>query len=168
MSNIFFEPIFWFAVSFVLFFVIFGRKLWKPLTALLDARADQIRLELDEAARLRREAEQMLEDATREREQAYAEANALIEQTHQQAQELAEKARLEAEDMLRRREQMAKDRIAAAERAAVDEVRAAAVDAAFESAKDVIGKTLTQDQSASLVSDALRSLPDALRSREAA
>ncbi len=167
MSNLFHEPVFWFAVSFVLFFVIFGAKIWKPLAALLDARADQIRVELDEAARLRREAEQMLEDATREREQAYAEANALIEQTRKQAEDLAARARQDAEDMLRRREQMAKDRIAAAERAALEEVRAAAVDAAFDGARLVIQQSLPAQTSSDMVDSAIAGLPAALSARAA-
>lgn len=167
MSQLFHEAGFWFLVSFVLFFVVFGPRIWKPLSAMLDARADRIRMELDEAARLRREAEQMLEDATREREQAYAEANALIEQTRKQAEELANKARLDAEDMLRRREQMARDRIAAAERAAVEEVRAAAVDAAFEGARHVIGDSLEDTKAASFIDAAISELPAALTARAA-
>ncbi|GBR10997.1 F0F1 ATP synthase subunit B [Acetobacter oeni] len=167
MSNLLLEPVFWFAVSFVLFFVIFGPKIWKPLAGMLDARADQIRVELDEAARLRREAEQMLEDATREREQAYAEASALIEQSRKQAEDLANKARLDAEDMLRRREQMAKDRIAAAERTALEDVRAAAVDAAFEGARLVMQQSIPAQTSTDLVDSAIAGLPTALSPRAA-
>ncbi|NHO52676.1 F0F1 ATP synthase subunit B [Acetobacter estunensis] len=167
MSNVFHEAGFWYTVSFVLFFVIFGPKIWKPVVQVLDARANRIRVELDEAARLRREAEQMLEDATREREQAHAEANALMEQTRKQAEELAVRARTEAEDMLQRREQMARDRISAAERAAIDEVRAAAVDVAFESARLVMGEGVDAGTAASMVDKAIADLPTALSARAA-
>ena len=119
MSGIFHEAGFWVAVSFVLFFVLVGKKIWGPIATILDSRANRIREELDEAARLRREAEQMLEDATRDREQALAEAKSYVEQAHQQAAEMAQKARAEAEAAVQRHEQMARDRIAAVERAAV-------------------------------------------------
>lgn len=158
------EAGFWYAVSFVLFFVIFGPKVWKPLAGLLDARAERIRLELEESARLRREAEQMREDAMREREQAFAEANAVVEQAKKQAEDLANKARLDAEEMLRRREQMAQDRIAAAERAAVEVIRAAAVDAAFDAAHAIMSKTVMAD---TLVDQAISDLPVALNARAA-
>ncbi|GBQ89440.1 ATP synthase F0 subunit beta' [Acetobacter nitrogenifigens DSM 23921 = NBRC 105050] len=167
MSNLFHEAGFWFSVSFVLFFVIFGRKVWTPLAALLDSRADRIRADLDEAARLRREAEQMLEDATREREQAMIEARALIEQSRLHAEQLAEKTRQEAEESLRRRERMARDRIEAAERAAISEVRAAAVDAAFDGARDVIQGAVGGNSAEALIDKAIQDLPAALSARAA-
>ena len=160
--TIFQEAGFWYAVSFVLFFVIFGSKIWKPLTSLLDARAERIRVELEESARLRREAEQMREDAMREREQAYAEASAVVEQARKHAEDLAAKARIDAEEMLRRREQMARDRISAAERAAVEEVRAAAVEVAFESARRVLAETVDQKVDTAFVDKAIADLPSAL------
>lgn len=165
--TIFQQAGFWYAISFVLFFVIFGPKIWKPLRELLDARADRIRIELEEAARLRREAEQMREDATREREQAYAEANAVVEQARKQAEDIAAKARLEAEEMLSRREQMARDRISAAERAAVEEVRAAAVDAAFKSARLVIEESVNAQSTVSMIDKAIADLPASLTARAA-
>lgn len=165
--SIFQQAGFWYATSFVLFFAVFGPKIWKPLTQLLDARADRIRVELEEAARLRREAEQMREDAMREREQAYAEANAVVEQARKQAEDMAAKARLDAEEMLRRREQMARDRISAAERAAVEEVRAAAVEAAFGSARRVIGETIDAQSASAFIDKAIADLPASLTAHAA-
>src|SRR6202043_1717252 len=45
-SSFYQSPAFWVAVAFVLFFVFFGRKLWKALTGMLDKRADEVRVEL--------------------------------------------------------------------------------------------------------------------------
>ena len=60
----------WVSIAVVLFFVLFGRKLWAALTGMLDGHAEVVRTELAEAARLRREAEAMLADANTRREQA--------------------------------------------------------------------------------------------------
>ena len=57
--KLFADPEFWVLVSFVVFFVLFGRRLWAAVTGMLDGRAAAIRAELDEAQRLRREAEAM-------------------------------------------------------------------------------------------------------------
>lgn len=167
MSGIFHEAGFWVAVSFVLFFVLVGKKIWLPITTVLDSRANRIREELDEAARLRREAEQMLEDATRDREQALAEAKSYVEQAHQQAAEMAQKARAEAEAAVQRHEQMARDRIAAVERAAVKEVRQLAIDVALQAANGVIPQTLDEQKAAGLVDQALAGLPAALARKAA-
>ena len=73
------NPRLWVAVAFVIFFVIFGRKLWKAVAEMLDKRADTVRAELAAAPRLRQEAEAMLRDAKARREAALADAKALLE-----------------------------------------------------------------------------------------
>ena len=77
-ESLFAEPRLWVAIAFILFFVLFGRKLWAALAGMLDDRAAKVRAELEEAARLRREAEAMLRDAEKRRAEALAEAKALI------------------------------------------------------------------------------------------
>ncbi len=44
---------FYVAVAFVLFFVFFGRKIWRVVASGLDSRAAQVRRDLDEAGALR-------------------------------------------------------------------------------------------------------------------
>lgn len=153
----------WVGIAFVLFFLLFGRKLWGALAGLLDARASAVRKELDEAAALRREAEAMLTDARHKREAALADAKALIEGARAEAERLAAAAAAEAEASARRREQMALDRIAAAEKAAVDEVRIAAADIATQAARTVIAEGLTTDADQRLIDSAISALPGALR-----
>lgn len=161
------EPRFWTAVAFFLFFVLFGRKIWAPLAIALDARAERIRADLDEAARLRREAEQMLEDATRERETALAEARALVEHSLAEASRIAENARLEAEAVAARREQMARDRIAASERSAVREVRQVAIDVAVQATRDALALALPAETGQQIVDRSIADLPAALSHRAA-
>ncbi|HTW70631.1 MAG TPA: F0F1 ATP synthase subunit B [Acetobacteraceae bacterium] len=158
----------WVAAAFLLFFVLFGRKLWKPLAGMLDDRAVKVRAELEEAARLRREAEAMLKDAEQRRAEALAEAKALIEGAQAEAARAAAAASAEAEASARRREQMALDRIAAAEKAAVDEVRLTAVDVATSAARQVISEGLSPDADARLIDHAITQLPGALAQRRAA
>ncbi len=86
------EPRNWVVFAFILFFVLFGKKLWSALAAMLDARAASVKAELEEAARLRREAEAMLRGAEKQRADALTEAKALIEG-----------ARAEANPAIRRR-----------------------------------------------------------------
>ena len=162
------EPRFWYAVAFVLFFVVFGRRLWKPLTDLLDNRAAMVRLELDEAARLRREAEAMLAEAKQEREAALADAKALIENATAESVRIAEASRREAEANALRRERMAHDRIAASQRAAVDEIRNVAADIATEAARAVVAEALTAEGDALLIDRAIAGLPASFATRIAA
>jgi F-type H+-transporting ATPase subunit b len=162
------NPRTWVGVAFVLFFVIFGRKLWEAIAKILDARADAVRKELDEASRLRREAEAMLADAESRRTQALADAQRLIEGAHAEAARVQKAAAEEAEHAARRREQMAMERIAAAEKAAVEDVRKTAADVATTAAQEVISRGLAPDADAALVDRSINGLPSALSSRRAA
>ena len=155
-------------IAFVLFFAIFGRKLWSALAAMLDDRAAKVRAELDEAARLRREAEAMLREAETRRAEALREAQALIEGANAEAGRVAAAAAAEAEASARRREQMAIDRIAAAEKAAVDEVRLTAVEVATAAARQVIAEGLSGEADSRLIDHAITQLPSALAARRVA
>jgi F-type H+-transporting ATPase subunit b len=167
-ESLFAEPRLWVAIAFILFFVLFGRKLWSALTGMLDARSAAVRAELEEAARLRSEAEAMLRDAEQRRAEALAEAKALIEGAKAEATRVSAAAMAEAEASARRREQMAVDRIAAAEKAAVDEVRLTAVEIATVAARQVIADGLSADADARLIDRAITQLPSALAQRRVA
>ena len=167
-DSLFGDPRTWVGVAFVIFFVIFGRKMWGVLTSILDKRALQIRAELDEAARLRREAEAMLADARVQREGALRDAEAMLSQAREEAARVAEAARTDAAAAATRRERMAMDRIGAAEKAAVTEVRLAAAEIAARAAEHVLSHAFGAEQDGPLIDRAIQGLPAALAGRRAA
>ncbi len=157
----------WVAVAFVIFVVLFGRRLWRALAGMLDQRAATIRAELTEARRLKREAEAMLAEAIASRTQALADAKRLLEGAKIEAVRLGDAARADASASAARRERMAMDRIAAAEKAAVTEVRIAAAEIAATAAERVIRNSFGGEAAASLVDHAIATLPTALSRRAA-
>jgi F-type H+-transporting ATPase subunit b len=167
-ASFFAEPRNWVAAAFIVFFLLFGRKLWGAITQLLDDRAAKIRTELAEAARLRTEAEAMLKDAQARRDSAMADARHLLEGAKAEAARLAEAAAAEAEAAASRREKMAMDRIAAAEKAAVDEVRTTAAEVATVAARRVIADGLSAEADGRLIDHAITQLPAALAQRRVA
>ncbi len=167
-ESFFGDPRNWVVFAFILFFVLFGRKLWSALAGLLDARAASVKRELDEASRLRQEAETMLHDAEKQRAAALTDAKSMIERAQAEASRLAVAAAADAEASAKRREKMAVDRIAAAEKAAVDDVRLAAADIATTAARQVLAEDLTAEADAALIDHAITQLPAALAPRRAA
>ncbi len=162
------NPANWVLISFILFFVLFGRKIWAALAGMLDDRAATVKAELEEAAKLRREAEAMLRDAEKRRAEAVSEATSLIAGAQAEAARVSAAATAEAAASAKRREQMAIDRIAAAEKAAVDEVRLTAAEIATTAARQVIAEGLTAEAGAALIDHAISQLPAALAARRAA
>lgn len=166
-ESFFADPRSWVAIAFVIFVAVFGPKIWKVLAGMLDGHAAAIRAELDEASRLRREAEAMLADARTRRGAALTDAKALLDGARAEAARLGEQAHVDAQAAGARRERMAIDRIAAAEKAAVSEVRLAAADIAARAASEVIASTLGVDLDAAIIDRAIAGVPAALGRRAA-
>ena len=157
------NPEVWVLVAFLIFFGVFGGKIWGAFMAILDSRALAIKVALDEAARLRAEAEQMLREAHAAREAALDEVRDVLAHGRAEAERLAREAEAESEASTKRRERMALDRIAAAEKAALTDVRQTAADVAAEATRAVISATLSAEGDAQIVDHAIASLPKALR-----
>jgi F-type H+-transporting ATPase subunit b len=157
------DPEYWVLVAFVIFFGLFGVRLWREIAKLLDNRADQVRNELTEASRLREEAEKMLAEAREAREAALTEAREVLARSRVEANRMAEAAKHDAEAAAKRREHMALDRIAAAEKAAVNDIRQAAADIAIAAARNAIAREVGPEEGARIIDQAIAELPRALR-----
>jgi F-type H+-transporting ATPase subunit b len=129
----------WVAIGFILFLCLLGYLgTHRKLVSSLDARQERIKAELDEAARLRREAEALLADFERKGREAEREAEAIIASAKVEAERHAAEAKLRMEDFVARRTKMAETKIAQAEAQALADVRAAAADAAVAAAEKIL------------------------------
>jgi F-type H+-transporting ATPase subunit b len=154
-----FEPEFWVAISFFIFVgVLLYLGVHKKLAAALDARAATIAKELDEAKRLREEAEKVLADYKRKQGDAVKEAEAIVSLAAKEAEILAAETRRSMNEHFERRMKLAEDKIARAEAEALREVRAAAADAAVAAAQSLIAKSLTPETADKLVRQGIDAL----------
>jgi len=157
-----YEPEFWVAVSFFLFV---GGLLYlgvhKKIAAVLDHRAELIAKELDEAKRLRLEAEKVLADYRRKQGDAVKETKAIVDLAAKEAEILAAETRRSMAEHFERRMKLAEEKIARAETEALREVRAAAAEAAVAAAQIVIAEQLTPETADKLVRQGI----DALKSK---
>ena len=147
-----FEPEFWVAVSFFLFLgVVLYLGVHKKLASALDARAAAIAKELEEAKRLREEAEKVLADYRRKQGDVAKETKGIIDLASKEAEILAAETRRSMKEHFERRMKLAEDKIARAEAEALREVRAAAAEAAVNAAQTVIAAKLTPEAADKLV-----------------
>lgn len=108
----------------------------------LDDRAHRIQAQLDEATKLRQEAERLLADIKVQREQAEKHAAEIVQMAQEEATRLAEDSKVKLEEQIKRRGEMAERRIALAESQAAAEVKAAAADLAAQAAEAVLAARL--------------------------
>jgi len=152
------EAHFWVNVAFFMIVALAYKPVSRGIAAALDARAAKIKARLDEAHKLREEAQEMLATYQRKQRDAMKEAEEIIAHAKAEAERLAQQAAKDLEVTMKRREQMALDRIAQAEAQAMKEVQNLAVDVAIGAARKVIGDSLTASQTASLVDNAIKDL----------
>ncbi|MGE0613207.1 MAG: F0F1 ATP synthase subunit B [Hyphomicrobiales bacterium] len=157
--SLFATPEFWVAASFVGFIgVIVYFKVPGMVGKALDTRAEAIRLELDEARRLREEAQAILSEYQRKQRDADKEAESIIRMAQSEAKALAKESRAALTESIERRTRIAEAKIARAEEQAMGEVRAVAVETAIAAAEKLIEKKLTPAEANKLVDSAIESL----------
>jgi F-type H+-transporting ATPase subunit b len=154
---------FWVLVAAVIFVIAVFKPGSRALTGGLDARAARIRGELDEARRLREEAERLVADYKARQQAAAAEAEAIVAHARAEAERIAAQSARDLELALERRQRMAEDRIAQAEAKALGEVRAVAIDIAVAAAREVIAAEIDERRGGTLIDEAIVALPQRLR-----
>jgi F-type H+-transporting ATPase subunit b len=138
-----FEAEFWVAIAFVIFVGVLGYfGVHKLLLKGIDDRRDRIKAELDDARRLKTEAQALLAQYQRKQQEAEHEAQAIVASAKAEAERLAAEAAAKIEDFVARRTKMAESKIAQAEAQALADVRSAAADAAVAAAETILTRTV--------------------------
>ena len=135
---------FWALVGLILFLALLAYlKVPGMITGSLDNRAKRISDELDEARKLREEAQALLAEYQRKQRDAEQEAADIVAQAETNAERMAADAKQALEELIARRTKMAETKIAQAEAQAMQEVRAAAADAAVAAAERILTSKVT-------------------------
>lgn len=152
---------FWVAFCVVLFLVlVIWKGAGKAVTSALDSRAETIKSELEEARRLREEAQALLASYKRQQKEAEAQAEGIVRQARHDAEVMATQSRKELAERIERRTAMAEAKIATAEAQAMAEVRARAADIALDASKALLATNLSAAQKAKLVKAGISDMGD--------
>lgn len=153
------DPTFWVGLAFVLVVAVGFRKIAGKVTAGLDARAAAIRAQIEEARKLREDAQALLADYQHKQRDAMAEAEKIIAAAKAEAARLKAQAEQDLEAALARRKEQALERIAQSEAQALAQVRNTAVDAALAAAEALIAGKLDAARRDAIADTAIADLP---------
>ncbi|TAK99203.1 MAG: F0F1 ATP synthase subunit B [Rhodospirillaceae bacterium] len=149
---------FWVALTFVVIVLAALRPAGRIVGAMLDDRAAKIRVQIDEARKLREDAQALLAEYQRKQRDAMAEAEQIISQAKTDAVRLKADAERDLANTVERRKQQALERIAQSEAQAVAEIRNTAIDVALRAAEDLIRVNLGPAQKQALADQAITEL----------
>ena len=154
----------WVAVGLA---ILIGALVWAGVPAMamkaLDARGVTIQAELDEALRLRQEAQALLASIKVRREEAEALAAEMIANAQADVARMSAEAAVKLEETIKRRQEMAERKIAIAEAQAAADVKAAAADLAAQLAEGVLTARLQGLKSDPLVDRAVSEMAGKLQ-----
>ena len=143
-------------IAFFLFIgVLVYFKVPGMLTGLLDKRAEGIQSDLNEAKKLREDAQTLLASYERKQREVQEQADRIVTNAKEEATRAGEQAKEDIASSITRRLATAKDQIESAKASAIRDVRNQAVTVAIAAAQDVIAKQTMAADANKLIDDAI-------------
>lgn len=143
-------------LAFLLFVgILIYFKIPSLIGGMLDKRAEGIRADLDEAKRLREEAQEIYASYERRQREVKGLADEIVANAKREAEAQAAKAQDDLKVSIARRLKAAEDQIAGAESDAVKAVRDSAVQTAMAAASEILGQQVGSGQRSAGIDEAI-------------
>ena len=152
----------WVLIAFILFFVLVGKKLWSALTTNLDQRKKMIENELNEAKKLREEAQAELNASLKKQKEINKQVLDIINDAKSTAKQIEADALKKSDIIIKRKEEQAKQKINNAQVEALNNIKNISAELSVKSAKVYIQKELDSKIQKALYSDSKQKLKEKL------
>ena len=159
------DPQIWVAVSFLLFFIIFGSFIWKKLSYFLDNKINEINEEIIMASNLHQEAKKLLSEEKKKLQGLDDEINIIIEEGKLKAQKLYNESKEKVDKEIIKLEKSAKEKIVYLENEAIVEIQNKISEHTIKLTKEFLEKTLSKEDHAEMISNSLKELEKTLTHR---
>ncbi len=152
----------WVLIAFILFFVLVGKKLWLALTTNLDQRKKMIENELNEAKKLREEAQAELNASLKKQKEINQQVLDIINDAKSTAKQIEADALKKSDIIIKRKEEQAKQKINNAQIEALNKIKNISAELSVKSAKVYIQNELDSKIQKALYSDSKQKLKEKL------
>ena len=152
----------WVLIAFILFFVLVGKKLWSALTTNLDQRKKIIENELNEAKKLREEAQAELNASLKKQKEINKQVLDIINDAKSTAKQIEADALKKSDIIIKRKEEQAKQKINNAQVEALNNIKNISAELSVKSAKVYIQNELDSKIQKVLYSDSKQKLKEKL------
>lgn len=148
----------WLVVSFSGLLFIVWRFIVPNVASTLDARSEKIRQDLDQASRLRNDAEQALSSYEKQIKTAKTEASNIVAKARSEAKEIAAAHMVDLEVELAKKSEVARKSIEQAKTKALQDVQEQIVDMAMLATEKILLESVDKKQAAKVTEEAIKSL----------
>ncbi len=165
MGQFFENPETWVLVAFIIFVGLVSKKAYLKIAVALDARASRIKDELDDATRLREEAQGLLSKYEQQQRDVVQETEQMVSRARRDSELMVKEAKERLEEQLVQREKQALQNINRAETQLVKELRSMSAEMAVRAAETLIKDNLGLPQAQKLIDNTIAELPVHLKPR---
>lgn len=152
----------WVLIAFILFFILVGKRLWSTLTYSLDQRKKMIENELNEAKKLREEAQNELNASLKKQKEINKQVLDIINDAKNTAKQIEADALKKSDVIIKRKEEQAKQKINNAQIEAINNIKNISAELSVKSAKIYIQNELDSTIQKSLYSESKEKLKEKL------
>ena len=156
------DPQIWVAVSFLLFFIIFGSLLWKKFSNFLDNRINDISEEILVASNLHQEAKNLLSEEKKKLQGLDSEINIIIEEGKLKAQNLYNESKEKINKEIMKLEKSAKEKIKYLENEAVIEIQNKISKHSIKLTEKFLEETLSKEDHSEIISNSINEIEKTL------
>ena len=156
------DPQIWVAVSFLLFFIIFGSFIWKKLSFFLDNKIDDISEEIIMASNLHEEAKKLLSEEKKKLQGLDNEINIIIEEGQLKAQTLYNESKEKVNKEIMKLEKSAKEKIRYLENEAVIDIQNKISEHTIKLTEEFLEKTLSKEDNTAMINNSIKELEKTL------
>ena len=156
------DPQIWVAVSFLLFFIIFGSLLWKKFSNFLDNKINDINEEILVASNLHQEAKNLLSEEKKKLQGLDSEINTIIEEGKLKAQNLYNESKEKINKEIMKLEKSAKEKIKYLENEAVIEIQNKISKHSMKLTEKFLEETLSKEDHSEMISNSINELKKTL------
>ncbi len=149
-----FDEKFFIAVAFVVFVGLIFKPAKRFILAAIDARILKVKNELEEAARLKDEAQSLLAKFEREQSRSLEEVQAILSHARMEAERMTKEAREVLEFALSKRTELAMQKIAQAEAGVISDLRHNALGITMDAARTLILESMSPEIADEILSKA--------------
>ena len=164
--EIFHSLIFWSLVSFALLFFLLKRFAFPPILEVLEERENKIRSEIDDAEKLRHEAEELKADLGRELKNAHEKANTIIQMAGDESKKIQEKSIQETQTKVRQMQNDAEQEIQITRNKLLNEIRSYTAALTIASTEKVLKKSLNDEDKNRLIDESIEEVMREMESKK--
>ncbi len=152
------SQIFWAIISFGILLLLFRKYILPPIHHILDERVSRIRGDMEEAEKMKQQAEQVLVDYQQQLASIHERATEILDEAQSRAEKAHSKAMQQLEEDVERKKAAFAEDLEYAREQAMKEVKGIAVEISMLATKKLLNRNLSREEAGKMVESSIEEI----------